>query len=231
MGHFNSLSNFRWFATVILLTMLGVSNAWGTPTTIYYETFKKNTGSKTADFSSTYAYDANSTTIISTSWKVSKYETSPSDYDGASGESHLATNTSDATLVFSFGNKSSYSSVVLSFGWKNDAGKGKNRTITCVVSGDGGETWSSDILPQHNESEAADCQKWFYTTYNVPAASLSNLKVKFTNIAGNTSRVDDVKLTGTAAATCSNDPSVGAASIKGSFFGTPLFEPFSLDNS
>lgn len=188
---------------LVMLFTLGVGNAWGTPTTIYHETFKQNTGSRTADFSSTYAFDANSTTIISTSWKVSRYETYPSDYDGASGESHLATNTSDATLVFSFGNKSSYSSVVLSFGWKNDAGKGKNRTITCVISGDGGETWSSDILPQHNESEAADCQKWFYTTYNVPAASLSNLKVKFTNTAGNTSRVDDVKLTGTAAATYS----------------------------
>lgn len=132
-------------------------------------------------------------------WKVSKPDvsgnnTSEGAYTGASGKCNLYSGSENDSAVITFGNISSYTNVVLSFGWANAAGKGKVRTMSVAVSGDGGSTWENITFT--NSSNATTNDGFHLFEYNVPADLLSGFAVKFTNTSTNTSRVDDVKLVG-----------------------------------
>ena len=129
-------------------------------------------------------------------WKVSKNSltgnnNSSGAYEGASGSCNLYSGTSGETAVIAFGNVSAYTGVTLSFGWANNAGAGKARTMTVEVSGDG-STWTS--IGFTDSSNATTNDGFHLCTYVVPAAYLSNFSIRFTNTAGNQSRIDDVKL-------------------------------------
>ncbi len=163
-------------------------------TTLYEEPFKGTAGSNT-DWASAGDYfdNANTASITTTtSWKVSKYTTECSDNDGASGGSHMFCGSASGNIIFNFGNKSTYTDLVLSFNYRNNAGGGLDRTISCTVSGDGGESWSDNII----DVASVTTQTWNAVSYNVSNSSTSALQVKWTATAANPSRVDDIKLTG-----------------------------------
>ncbi len=167
-----------------------------TRTTLYSEPFTGTCGTNTAWASaSSYFYNASTASITTTTnWQVSKYTTNPSDNDGASGGSHMLCGSSDKDIVFDFGDKSSYVDLQLSFNFKNEAGKNTNRTIGCYVSGDDGESWTSNLI---SVSTIQD-QDWHACSYNISNGSTGALQVKFSTLAANASRVDDITLTGCA---------------------------------
>lgn len=163
-------------------------------TTLYEEPFKGTADSNT-DWASAgdYFNNANTASITTTSsWKVSKYTTECSDNDGASGGSHMFCGSASGNIIFNFGNKSTYTDLVLSFNYRNNAAGGSSRSISCTVSGDGGESWSDNII----DVASVTTQTWNAVSYNISNSSTSALQVKWTATAANPSRVDDIKLTG-----------------------------------
>lgn len=170
----------------------------GSRTTLYNEPFK-GTCSDNTDWASASSYfdDANTASIVTTdSWKVSKYttETSEDGYTGASGGSHTFCGSNGKDIVFNFGDKSAYLDLQLSFGFRNNAAGGSSRSISCTISGDGGDTWGSNIIDVASITD----QSWHFVSYDISNSSSGALKVKFSTTAGNASRVDDIKLTGCA---------------------------------
>ena len=176
---------------LVLLFVLGSVNVWGE--TIYSETFGTS-GNNTAWSSySGWSDSFTSKHASTTSWKVSKTGSSPCTLAGSSGSCNAYLGSASGDLIIHFGDISSYSDIVLTFNYVNDASASKNRTFECAVSSDGGKTWSSNVLPNSKS------QAWTAASYNVTTVNAANFSVKFSNTATNLSRIDDVKLTGTAA--------------------------------
>ena len=193
---------------LVLLMTIGVGNAWGDNAIIYSETFG-TTGKNTAW--SSYSGWSNNTTsskTSTTSWKVSKTTSDVCRISGSSGSCNAYCGTSGATLVFTFGDISAYSNIVLSFNYYNNRAGGNARTFTCEVSSDGGSSWSSNILASNTTSG------WCSTTvtYNVSSAQAANFAVRFTNTSTNTSRIDDVKLTGCKIPTATSNGTISSTS-------------------
>lgn len=168
---------------------------WGATTTIYDETFGSGVASNTdwSKASNYFSNDQTSTIGSTTTWKVSKSATSPCDVTGSSEGSHVFSGTSGATLVLTLGDLSGYKDVTFTCNFANNASAKNNspRTLTIKISGDGGETWSNDLIGANSN------QSWQAFSYDIPNSSLGNLVVQFTNTASNTSRIDDIKFIGT----------------------------------
>lgn len=199
-------------SVLVLILTVGVGDVWGE--TIYNEDFGSNTTSKTKAFSSSTDFSEETTWSIMTDggWNQGRDASSPSDYSGASGNAYAQKSSSAGDLILVFGDLTDYTDVVLSFGYRNGAGGKVARTFAAYVSGDGGDTWTEI---ECNKSRKT--QTWEKITYEVPAAKLTDFAVKFSNTSNNQSAVDDVILTGTAAASCSVNPTIGAASLNGTF--------------
>lgn len=167
------------------------------PVTLYSENF--GSASDNTDISAFTGWSWTGDNHPTGSWKVSKnsltgISVSTGKYEGASGQSNLFSGATGASSVISFGNISSYSDVTLSFGWANNAGGGKERTMSVEVSGDNGTSWSAITFTTSSNATTNDGFHLF--TYNVPANLLNGFAVRFTNTAGNVSRIDDVTLIG-----------------------------------
>lgn len=175
---------------LVLFGLFGVVND-GWSDVIYSETFGTTATSNT-DWTKYTGWSNTITPNItsSNSWKVGSAD--KCNISGSSGNCNAYSGTSGATLIFNFGNISTYNNVVLSFNYYNNRAGGNVRTITCQISGDGGKNWSSNILTLNTTNG------WCSTTivYNILSTYTSNFSVKFTNTAGNTSRIDDIILTG-----------------------------------
>lgn len=159
--------------------------------TIYNENFGSNTTSSNRTFQFSYFSDSKTNEIILTTWNQGRNSVNPSNFSGASGLACAQTSTSSATLILIFGNLSSYTNVTLSFGYRNDASQKGARTFTTHVSANGGTTWT-----EIDCNKSRTTQTWEKIIYSVPNALLNNFAIKFTNTAGNNSRVDDIILTG-----------------------------------
>ncbi len=175
---------------------ISVSGGTMTQSILYYETFgtaNNNTASN--------QYDGWSWTGSNhpSGWKVSKSNltgtnSSAGAYTDASGYSNLFSGATGESSTISFGDISSYSNVVLSFGWANNAGGGKARTLTVEVSGNNGSSWTSITFTDSSNATTNDGFHLF--TYSVPSSLLNGFSVRFTNTSTNTSRIDDIKLVG-----------------------------------
>ena len=179
---------------------------WGQDrTTIYSETF--GSPSSNTDVSEFKGFSSSLITPTSTGWKVGK--TDACALEGSSGKGNAyCGSTSD--IVFNFGDKlSSYSDVKLSFNYLKGAGKGNANTIKLYFSADGGKTYGSDLIPSNTGASS----KWYSVTdITIPAASLANFCMKFSS-KKNTNRIDDIIITGIAAApnTCATPTISGDA--------------------
>ncbi|MBQ0090598.1 MAG: hypothetical protein KBT27_14830 [Prevotellaceae bacterium] len=192
-------TKFKFLATMLIGVLLSV-NVWGEePETIYYETF--GTASSSTDWSnaSSYFSDPNTSSYgSSTNWRISKSSSNTCTIEGSSRNSHLFFQQSGSNPVFvlTFGDLSGYTDVTLTLNWKNGASTSGNRTLTIKPSANGGATWGSDLIGSNRSVE------WQTLTYNVPVASLKNFAIEITNTGNNDSHVDDIKLVGTPAQTC-----------------------------
>ena len=181
--------------TMLLLCALvvGSSSVWAEEI-IYSETFG-TTGNKT-DVSSYTGFSSSLITPTSSGWKISDTSTSTCGLSGSSGSCNAyCGGTSD--LVFNFGNKlSQYTSVKLSFNYNKGSANGKANTLKLYISGDGGTTYGSDLLPSNTGASS----KWYaVTNISIPVTSLANLRIKFSS-STNTNRIDDIVITGVPAA-------------------------------
>ena len=157
---------------------------------IYYETFGDGVTANTTWASATTFTDSRTAEIAVSTWKVSKSTTSPCDVEGSSEGSHMFSGSANATAVFTFGDLRNYKNVKFSFNWKNEAGKGKARTLGFYYSTDGGETWSDNQIDVENITD----QSWYAFRMDVTAEMAANFAVKFETLAANASRVDDIML-------------------------------------
>lgn len=188
----NFFTKTRWLVTIILLFSLSIGTAWGDAKVFYNETFGTSGNNTSWSNYSGWNESATSSITTTTSWKVSKTTSDVCGISGSSASCNAYCGTSGATLVFTFGDIRAYSNIVLSFNYFNNRAGGNARTFTCEVSSDGGSNWSSNILASNTTSG------WCSTTvtYNVSSAQAANFAVRFTNTSTNTSRIDDIKLTG-----------------------------------
>ncbi len=173
---------------LLFALIVGSGSAWG-QSVLYSETFG-TTGNKT-DVSSYSGFSSDLITPTSSGWKISDTSTGTCNITGTSGSCNAyCGGTSD--FVFNFGNKlSNYTNVKLSFNYYKGAGKNKANTLKLYISGDGGDTYGSDLLPSNTSATG-----WYsVTNITIPVAALSNLRIKFSS-ATNTNRIDDIKITG-----------------------------------
>ena len=193
---------------ILALFALIAGPGWG-QTTFYHETF--GTVSANTDYSpdASNLTDVNSATFITTftSWKFSKSTTYPCDITGSSASSHIFCGTTGKDLILTFGNLTAYSSATLSFNYKNEAAKGKLRTLTVKVSSDGGTTWSDNILTNNTT------QDWTAVNYELSATNKGNFAVMFSTTAANPSRIDDIILV-VNSDTPSTDPVINVESTE-----------------
>lgn len=161
--------------------------------TIYYEDFGTNSASSATALSSYKGYrEATIHPATTGNWKVSK-KTAVNDgtYTGCSGSSYMTTSTANDVATLVIGDISDYSNVVLSFGYLNNASAKGNRTIEVYISSDGGETWGSNIVNVSNTT-----QTWQFSSHDIDDSYLGNFAIKFTQNKGNTTSIDDIKITG-----------------------------------
>ena len=191
---------------ILLFALIAGGNVWGQDrTTIYSETF--GSPSSNTDVSAFKGFSSSLITPTSTGWKVGK--TDACNLEGSSGNGNAyCGSTSD--IVFNFGDKlSSYSDVKLSFNYRKGAGNNKANTIKLYFSADGGKTYGSDLIPSNTGASST----WYsVTNITIPAASLANFCMKFSSKT-NTNRIDDIIITGIAAAptTCATPTISGDA--------------------
>ena len=161
--------------------------------TIFNENFGTNSSASATALSSYTGYsEATIHPTTSGNWKVSKSSVSNNGtYTGCSGGSYMTTGTSGDIATLVLGDISDYSNVVLSFGYSNNASTKKDRSISVHISANGGTTWSENIVDIANNSQA-----WQLSTHDIDDAYLSNFAIKFTQSAGNTTSIDDIKITG-----------------------------------
>ena len=174
---------------------------WGQDrTTIYSETF--GSPSSKTDVSAFEGFSSSLITPTSTGWKVGTTDACKLEGSSGNGNAYCGS-TSD--IVFNFGDKlSSYSDVQLSFNYRKGAANNKANTIKLYFSADGGKTYGSDLIPSNTGAAS-----WYSVTdITIPAASLANFCMKFSSKT-NTNRIDDIIITGIAAAptTCAT-PSI-----------------------
>ena len=167
-------------------------------TKIFHETFGNNDSGSNADWGSTYltwttgSYATYS--IATTTWKIGKNTVDVCGLEGSSGNSAAYNGSSGQTFILNFGDLSTYSAVELSFNWHNNAGSKKARTFSFQISGDGGKSWTDNLIDVASLTTTA----WRNCTYDIPVAKLANLQIKFTNTSTNVSRVDDIIVNATS---------------------------------
>jgi uncharacterized repeat protein (TIGR02543 family) len=196
-----------------LLLTIGVGNVWGTPTTIYSEGFGSTNASnatwETWSATASNLDDSNSSSVISISgtWKVGN--------GNARSVNNLWAQSSGDYVIFSLGEISaiaSHSDCSFSFYIRNGNGTSYDRDYAVYTSTDGGTNWSSYSLDTYK------AQDWRQITISVPNANKSTFSIKVALTGNHQTRIDDVLLTGTAAACGSATPSAtGTASLNGSF--------------
>ncbi|MBB6371178.1 T9SS type A sorting domain-containing protein [Chryseobacterium shigense] len=161
-------------------------------TTIYSENF--GNPSATTVVSSYTGYE-NASPITYTGTADVRTSTPSTGYTGASGNGcvFIGAIAPDRSIIISGINTLNYTNIALSFGqWKSlDAASNQ---MTVEVSGDG-SAWTQLT---YSRPSGSGTSIWTLINTSGSIPSVSNLRIKFTNVVGNAGyRVDDVKLTGT----------------------------------
>ena len=194
MKHFNLLSNFRWFTTVILLITLGIGQMWGE--TAFSETFAKCTG--TLGWSGTAAQGT--FTTDNSGW------TTANAY-GAGGSAKFGTGSKKGTAQTP--NISCGTATTATLTFKAGAWNASSEKTTLVLT----------YTNCSGDKSSVTMKKGEFTNYTVALSAITgNIKIQFAGQNSSNSRflLDDVVVTYTAAS-CDANPSIGTASLNGSF--------------
>lgn len=184
------------FALMGVVSLMGIGDVMAKSTVdIYNETFGSVSSNTDYIGSAENLSNENTNTYITTysGWKFSKNTTKTCNLQGSSGESHIFCGSADKDLIFSFGDLTNFASITLSFNYSNEATTKGGRSCIVQISGDGGETWSDNIL---NESFS---QEWENVEYVLSENDKYDFAVKFSTTAANPTRLDDIKLMGEVA--------------------------------
>jgi hypothetical protein len=182
-----NLRNFFQQGILLFVLFLTTSVSWG-QVTIFSENM--GTGSGTA----TIAANVFQNTNLTFSGTADVRTTLPSSgYTGASGSKNVFFTASGRDFLISNINTSGYSNITLSFGQLKTTTAANNELVV-EYSIDG---TNFTLLPYTRPSGAANAYVLVTPTGALPAAS--NLRLRFTSESSNQWRLDDVKLTGTAA--------------------------------
>ena len=166
------------------------ANAGGSETVLYSEDFGEP--SANTDIGYFTGWSSSLITPKSEKWKVGASEACA--LEGSSGKGNAYTGSDATEILFDFEDKlAGYKSVKLTFNYKKGSGKGKANSLVCYLSNDGGATWSDNIIPENTGAGS-----WYSVSYDVSDEYMADFCIKFANTAGNTNRVDDLKLTGIA---------------------------------
>lgn len=193
MKHFNLLSKFRWFTTVILLITLGIGQMWGE--TAFSETFAKCTG--TLGWSGTAAQGT--FTTDNSGW------TTANAY-GAGGSAKFGTGSKKGTAQTP--NISCGTATTATLTFKAGAWNGSSEKTTLVLT----------YTNCSGDKSSVTMKKGEFTNYTVALSDITgNIKIQFAGQNSRDSRflLDDVVVTYTAAS-CSTNPTAGSASLNGS---------------
>lgn len=235
---FNSMKAIVRLASVLCVLFWGVGNAWGIE--LYKETFGDNgscnscataVASASCYTASTTSFTTGHQTTVVENYssedgtKVSKNNASSSANSGASGLSNIyrtgaASQTDKDFFTIKNINISGYSSLSLKFNlfFGGGIGAGKVNTITVKYKIDSGTetTLTYTGAPTSNSS-------WSWCTGDISGTG-NSLQIKFyqTTNGGYLTRIDDIILFGTAAASCSTNATVEAASSNGAVTSTSI---------
>jgi hypothetical protein len=193
---FNRLSVLPLTLPLCLVWGLGVGNGWG-QTTIFTETIGTCCSTNTTAIAST-TFDNSGLTFSGSA--DTRTTTASSGYTGASGGRNVFfTNTVDRDFVISGINTTGYSSLTLSFGhWKSTTTS--NNELVVEVSSDG-SSWTSLSYSRPTGSGTAN---WLLITPSGSIPATANLRIRFRQTSTTPQfRIDDIKLAGTLAPTCS----------------------------
>ena len=299
MKHFNFLSNFRWFTSVILLTTLSVGQMWGAVTTTTFKNYSSgswstnknplpynsggwswaSSGTPNSFESASYArglqWSGGTSTTLTTT-QTGKTITGVSIVASTNGGSSSLAVTVGTTSFKSgnntsvaIGNGTSYANTTytltgsatgqISVGVTNTTSKSvyvKSITVTYLteitLNANGGAANKTATFDHDAAAYTSftSCTRDGYTCTGYWTASSGGTKILNANgsLAGANITVSTVPYTSSskwvyagatltlyaqweAVASCSANPTIGAASLNGSFLGTTLFEPLSLENS
>jgi len=182
-----TLRNFFQQGILLFVLFLTTSVSWG-QVTILSENMGTGTGT------ALITANAFQNTNVTFSGTADVRTTLPSSgYTGASGGKNVFFTASGRDFMISNINTSGYSNITLSFGQLKTATAANNELVV-EYSIDG---TNFTLLPYTRPSGAANAYVLVTPTGTLPAAS--NLRLRFTSESSNQWRLDDVKLTGTAA--------------------------------
>ena len=166
------------------------ANAGGSETVLYSEDFGEPSGN--TDLAKFEGWSSSLILPTSDKWKVGTTEACA--LEGSSGKGNAYSGSAATEILFDFADKlAGYKSVKLTFNYKKGSGKGKDNSLECYLSKDGGTNWSDNIIPANTGAGG-----WYSVSYDVSDEYMADFCIKFANTAGNTNRVDDLKLTGIA---------------------------------
>ena len=166
------------------------ANAGGSETVLYSEDFGEPSGN--TDLAKFEGWSSSLILPTSDKWKVGTTEACA--LEGSSGKGNAYSGSAATEILFDFADKlAGYKSVKLTFNYKKGSGKGKDNSLECYLSKDGGTNWSDNIIPANTGAGG-----WYSVSYDVSDEYMADFCIKFANTAANTNRVDDLKLTGIA---------------------------------
>lgn len=266
MKHFNFLSNFRWFTTVILLITLGIGNVWGTVDATYTLSTSDNNKSNISVGSTTWAVGASAIEASSSNCKITgtisvtlptgavlKSVTLTKSNNWGSGAKVIfkagSTSLNEFTAEGTFtltSNKTNGSYSFTKGGTANKNAWVKSIKVTyypqttITLNANGGAANKTAKYNYNSGTKAAfeACTRDGYTCTGYWTASSGGTKILNTDgtLAAASITVSSIPYTDsntkwaydgatltlyaqwTAAASCSANPSVGDASLNGSFF-------------
>ena len=214
MKHFNLLSNFRWFTTVILLITLSIGQAWG------------DTYSWTLPFSTTTngIRESDESEDATFNIKTSKGADHGGTWTNQTKGSYFNVATG-GYFILSIPINSSTTSFEIEadiYAWASKKYAAKNCTITYYTS-----KLSTPAAVCNGATTTSGCYSVDQTitlTASYKPASDGILYIKIAPDAGNVG-FESLSVSTNAAASCSANPTIGAASLNGSFL-LPLFFSF-----
>lgn len=200
------------FILAILLTV-GVGNAWGT--TLFHETFGNNTGSA-RDWNNSYSVKSGVSAVYSgiTGYTVSNCKQGKNTTGSTQSGLNQTTQGTDAYIIIGPLSVASYSSLGVTYQWKAGSIKGTYTTKLYYATSSGGSYTEVS-------GTGTGATTFVGRSYSLPvAAQVSTLYLKIVWNTSNTQAIiDEVELTGTAAASCDKKVTIvkGTPETGGSF--------------
>ena len=232
MRNLNFLSNFRWFTTVILLITLGIGQIWGTETIC-----------KTLDFSDSDFRSGNGTTSQTTTWSATKGTTTWSIYgfhNNNWGSSWTKIRAGSKKSKAADAAKTGTGTISTSFSCSEAITKVVVTTVACLANDTryltgtklilaSNSTFTENVV-EYSGPTTATSNKMTFTVTSPTANRYYKLSFSwYNNVTSSTEVIEVSKVEYYyQEASCTANPSIGDASLNGSFLLNHLLRTCSL---